>query len=240
MGKRLKQQRRGKGSIYRAPTHRSIGKVAYPYLSEETQSGKIVDLVNSTFHSAPLMVVEYDAGNLALLPAPEGVRVGQSVSLGEDVEVAVGNTLMIKDIPAGTLIYNLEKIPGDGGKFVRTSGLSAQVVGKEGKGIAVKLPSKRKVILNENCLATVGIVAGAGRTNKPFVKAGNKFHAMKARGIKFPTVRGKAMNAFDHPHGGTHNRNSRGGGKYSTTRPRNLPPGKKVGAIAARRTGKKK
>ena len=63
---------------------------------------------------------------------------------------------------------------------------------------------------------------------------------MKARGIKFPTVRGKAMNARDHPHGGTHNRNSRGGGKYSTTRPRNLPPGKKVGSIAARRTGKKK
>ena len=86
----------------------------------------------------------------------------------------------------------------------------------------------------------MGTVAGAGRTNKPFVKAGHKFHAMKARGIKYPIVRGKAMNATDHPHGGTHNRNSRGGGKYSTTRPRNLPPGKKVGAIAARRTGKKK
>jgi len=240
MGKRLKQQRRGKGSIYRAPTHRSIGRVAYPYLSEETQTGKIVDLVNSVFHSAPLMVVEYTEGNLALLPAPEGISVGQEIFIGTDAEVSVGNTLMIKDIPAGTLIYNLEKIPGDGGKFVRTSGLSAQVVGKEGKGIAVKLPSKKKIILHEKCLATVGTVAGAGRTNKPFVKAGNKFHAMKARGIKFPTVRGKAMNARDHPHGGTHNRNSRGGGKYSTTRPRNLPPGKKVGSIAARRTGKKR
>lgn len=239
MGKRLKQQRRGKGSIYRAPTHRSIGRVAYPYLSEETQSGKIVDLVNSVFHSAPLMVVEYTEGNLALLPAPEGIRVGQEVLLGTDAEVSIGNTLMIKDIPAGTLIYNLEKIPGDGGKFVRTSGLSAQVIGKEGKGIAVKLPSKKKTILHEKCLATIGTVAGAGRTNKPFVKAGNKFHAMKARGIKYPIVRGKAMNARDHPHGGTQGI-SIGGGKYSTTRPRNLPPGKKVGSIAARRTGKKK
>jgi large subunit ribosomal protein L2 len=186
------------------------------------------------------MVVEYEGEKLALLPAPEGVRVGQGILFGTDVELSIGNTLRIKDIPAGTLIYNLEKIPGDGGKFVRTSGLSAQVIGKEGEGIAVKLPSKKKIILNENCLATVGTVAGAGRTNKPFVKAGNKFHAMKARGIKFPTVRGKAMNARDHPHGGTHNRNSRGGGKYSTTRPRNLPPGKKVGSIAARRTGKKR
>ena len=240
MGKRLIQQRRGRGGpTYRAPTHRAIGKTYYPFFSGETQTGQIADLVNSTFNSAPLMVIEYTDGQLSLLPAPEGVRVGQSIEYGGN-NVTKGNILQLDNIPSGTLIYNLEKTPGDGGKFVKTSGTYAQVIGKEGKGVAVKLPSKKKIILNSNCFATIGIAAGAGRTNKPFVKAGNKFHAMKARGIRYPIVRGKAMNARDHPHGGTHNRNSRGGGKYSTTRPRNLPAGKKVGSIAAKRTGKRK
>jgi large subunit ribosomal protein L2 len=186
------------------------------------------------------MVVEYVGGDLALLPAVEGIRVGQSISMGEKVPIESGNTIRIKDVPAGTIVSNVERVPGDGGKLVRTSGMFAQVIGKEKKGIAVRLPSKRKIVVHKNCFVTIGTVAGGGRTNKPFVKAGNKFHAMKARGIRYPIVRGKAMNATDHPHGNSHTTNAIGGGKYSTTRPRNLPPGKKVGQIAAKRTGKKK
>ena len=155
MGKRLIQQRRGRGGpTYRAPTHRAIGKTYYPFFSGETQTGQIADLVNSTFNSAPLMVIEYTDGQLSLLPAPEGVRVGQSIEYGGN-NVTKGNILQLDNIPSGTLIYNLEKTPGDGGKFVKTSGTYAQVIGKEGKGVAVKLPSKKKVILNSNCFATI-------------------------------------------------------------------------------------
>jgi large subunit ribosomal protein L2 len=238
MGKRLRQQRRGKGSIHKTPSHRSLGKLSYPSYQGESLYGRILDITTSRMHNSPLMVVEYDNGDLSLTPAPFGVRVGQNISMG-DTTPGNGNIMKIKDMPTGTMIFNLERVPGDGGKYVRTSGTAAQVLGREGKGIAVKLPSKKKLILNENCFATVGTIAGAGRTNKPFVRAGNKFYAMKARGLKYPKVRGKAMNAVDHPHGGSRPKQM-GMGKYSTTVPRNLPPGKKVGHIAARRTGKKK
>jgi len=238
MGKRLRQQRRGKGSIHRTPSHRALGKLSYPSFSNEMLHGRIMDITTSQMHNSPLIVVEYTNGDLSLMPAPHGVRVGQNISMG-GTELENGNIMRLKDLPSGTMIFNLERVPGDGGKYVRTSGAAAQVLGKEGKGIAVKLPSKKKLILHENCFATVGTIAGSGRTNKPFVKAGNKFHAMKARGLKYPKVRGKAMNAVDHPHGGTRPKQM-GMGKYSTTVPRNLPPGKKVGHIAAKRTGKKK
>ncbi|MDP6845537.1 MAG: 50S ribosomal protein L2 [Candidatus Nanoarchaeia archaeon] len=238
MGKRLRQQRRGKGSIHKTPSHRSLGRLSYPSNSGEVLHGRIIDLTQSVMHNSPLMVVEYTNGDLALMPAPFGVRVGQNISMG-DTTLGNGNVMMLKDLPAGTMVFNLERVPGDGGKYVRTSGAAAQVVGKEGNGIAVKLPSKKKIVLHERCFATVGTIAGAGRTNKPFVRAGNKFYAMKARGLKYPKVRGAAMNAVDHPHGGTRPKQM-GMGKYSTTVPRNLPPGKKVGHIAARRTGKKK
>lgn len=238
MGKRLRQQRRGKGSIHRTPSHRSLGRLRYPSFDGETLHGRIIDLTQSRMHNSPLMVVEYTNGELSLMPAPHGVRVGQNIIMG-DANPTNGNVMMLKDLPAGTMVFNLERVPGDGGKYVRTSGTAAQVIGKEGKGIAVKLPSKKKMVLHENCFATVGTIAGGGRTNKPFVRAGNKFYAMKARGLKYPTVRGGAMNAVDHPHGGTRPKQM-GMGKYSTTVPRNLPPGKKVGHIAARRTGKKK
>tara|TARA_Y100000034_G_scaffold7487_1_gene8229 strand:+ start:2716 stop:3432 length:717 start_codon:yes stop_codon:yes gene_type:complete len=238
MGKRLRQQRRGKGSIHRTPSHRSLGQLSYPLYVGERLHGRIIDLTSSRMHNSPLMVVECTTGDVSLMPAPFGVRVGQNIAMGGS-EPENGNIMRLKDVPSGTMVFNLERVPGDGGKYVRTSGISAQVLGKEGKGIAVKLPSKKKVILHENCFATIGIIAGGGRTNKPFVRAGNKFYAMKARGLKYPTVRGKAMNAVDHPHGGTRQKQM-GMGKYSTTVPRNLPPGKKVGHIAARRTGKKK
>ena len=100
----------------------------------------------------------------------------------------------------------------------------------------MKLPSKRNVELSNNCRATIGIVAGGGRTEKPFMKAGEKFHLKRAKGQIYPVTKGVKMTAASHPHGGGRHRRP---GK-STTVSRHAPPGKKVGLIAARNSGKKK
>ena len=102
--------------------------------------------------------------------------------------------------------------------------------------IVVELPSKKKKVLNPQCRASIGVVAGGGRKEKPFIKAGNKFKAMKARSKLYPKVCGQSMNAVDHPHGGTRSSKK----NYPYTVSRHTPPGAKVGKIASRRTGKKK
>jgi large subunit ribosomal protein L2 len=144
--------------------------------------------------------------------------------------------MQLNEIPDGTAIYNIEGIPGDGGKFVRASGTSARVMGKYKNNVVVLLPSKKRKEFHPACRATIGIVAGGGRTEKPLLKAGVAFHKMKAKNKKYPIMAGSAQNAVDHPFG--NKRTSR----KSKARPvgRNAPPGRKVGMIAARRTGRKK
>ena len=136
-------------------------------------------------------------------------------------------------MPLGTLVYNIESTPKDGGKFARASGVSAIVRNKSGNKVELLFRSKKTKWIHEKCLATIGVVAGGGRTDKPFLKAGNKFHYVKSKAKKWPVVRGVAMVAASHPYGG--------GAKQSphkpTTTSRNAPPGRKVGQIAARRTG---
>jgi len=148
----------------------------------------------------------------------------------------LGNIMQLGDIPTGKIVCNIELRPNDGGKIIRSSGSSAQVLSIEGKKVMIKLPSKKKVAFNARAFATIGVVAGGGRTTKPFVTAGKKFHAMKAKNKKYPHVCGVAMNSVDHPHGGTHRRTK---GRPNTVR-RGAPPGRKVGLIAASRTGRRK
>lgn len=147
-----------------------------------------------------------------------------------------GNTLPLAEIPEGTPIYDIENTPGDGGRFVRSSGTYASVVTHDANQAVVELPSGELKYLNPNCRASIGVVAGGGRKDKPFLKAGKRWHAYKAKGKKFMTVRGVAMNAVDHPHGGG-NRQHPG---RPTTVSRHAPPGRKVGSIAAKRTGLKR
>ncbi|MBD3263088.1 50S ribosomal protein L2, partial [Candidatus Woesearchaeota archaeon] len=110
------------------------------------------------------------------------------------------------------------------------------VIGREEGKVVVRLPSKRVVSFNPDCRATIGIISGGGRRDKPFVKGGKKHIALKARGKLHPKVSGVAMNAKDHPYGGTHRRTK---GRPSTTS-RHVPPGRKVGLISAKKTGKGK
>ncbi|RMF07219.1 50S ribosomal protein L2 [Candidatus Woesearchaeota archaeon] len=237
MGKNIVQQARGHGGpTYRAPSHRYKGAAKHLAKKDETVTGRIVDIIKCPGHTSPLAQVEYSTGETALLIAPEGVKVGAEVQTGPEAVPAPGNTLPLSKIPEGTLVYNIEAVPGDGGKFVRASGVFAKVVMNLKDRIIVQLPSKKQKEFHPQCRASIGVIAGGGRTEKPFYKAGNKYKAMKARNKYYPVVSGNAMNAVDHPFG---NKRSQ---RKSKARPtsRNAPPGRKVGMVGARRTGRKK
>jgi len=168
--------------------------------------------------------------------APEGIQVGQIVECGDDAALANGNTLMLQHIPEGTPVFNIEGSPGDGGKYVKSSGLAATIVSIDKTKAMVRLPSGRQKAFSPRCRATIGIVAGGGRSEKPLLKAGVVYHKTRVKARKWPVVRGAAMNAASHPHGdGSHQSPGR-----PTTVSRHAPPGRKVGNIAARRTGRKK
>lgn len=150
----------------------------------------------------------------------------------------VGNVLPLGSLPEGTIISNIESVIGDRGSIARVSGNYATVIGQnpdEGK-TRLKLPSGAKKVVSNRCRATIGIIAGGGRVDKPLLKAGRAFHKYKCKRNSWPKTRGVAMNPVDHPHGGGNHQHI---GHASTVR-RDAPPGQKCGLIAARRTGLKR
>lgn len=234
MGKNLIQQARGKGSpTYRAPSFKYKAKVSY---SQKDSEGKIVDIVKSSGHSSPLLHVKYDNGEETYVVAAEGLKLGDKITTGANAAIGNGNTLKLKDLPVGASIFNIELRPGDGGKLVRSGGCSAKILSKKEKEIIVMLPSKKEKSFHPDCRATIGVIAGAGRKEKPFLKAGRRYHYMRARNKLYPRVKGQSMNAVDHPHGTS--RSSKKG--QPTIADKNAPPGAKVGKIRPRRTGMKR
>ncbi len=234
MGKQLIQQRRGRGTpTYRSPSHRFAGAVKHCHI--ET-NGKITDIIHCAGHSAPLMEVAYPNGEKGLAFAPEGIKVGDEISIGQSTEVKMGNVMALRDVPEGTLIHNIELNPYDGGKLVRASGSFARVISKTEEAVRVELPSKKEKLFFPGCRAGIGVLAGSGRIEKPFLKAGTHYHKMRARNKLYPHVCGVSMNAVDHPFGG---KCSHVKGR-PTQSPRSAPPGRKVGKIAPRRTGRRK
>lgn len=237
MGKNLIQQARGKGSPrYRAPSFRYRGKAKHKSHSEKTMSGKIVDLVHCPGHSAPLAQIEFEDGELVLMLAPEGIKVGEKVTAGSDSHVLKGNTTSLSKIPEGTQIFNIESIPGDGGKFVRSSGTFAKVLSQSEDKVLILLPSKKKKYFNPKCRATIGVVSSGGRPEKPILKAGKRYHMMKARNKLYPKVSGNAQNAVDHPFGNARSQ------RKSKAKPvgKHAPPGRKVGMLHPKHTGRNK
>ncbi|GGN97275.1 MULTISPECIES: 50S ribosomal protein L2 [Haloarcula] len=236
MGRRIQGQRRGRGtSTFRAPSHRYKADLQHRKVEDgDLVAGTVVDIEHDPARSAPVAAVEFEDGDHRLVLAPEGVGVGDELQVGVSAEIAPGNTLPLAEIPEGVPVCNVESSPGDGGRFARSSGVNATLLTHDRNVAVVKLPSGEMKRLDPQCRATIGVVAGGGRTDKPMVKAGNKYHKMKARGTKWPNVRGVAMNAVDHPFGG--------GGRQHPGKPksisRNAPPGRKVGDIASKRTGR--
>ncbi len=228
-------QRRGRGvsKTFLAPSFRFVADVKYPAIQKSMLTGTVIDILDDPGRTAPLALLKLDDGKKTYIIASESVKTGDRVEIGEGASVKTGNVLCLKDIPEGSPVFNIEVVPGDGGKLVRSSGGYAIVLSRDVDKVTIQLPSRKTKELHPNCRATIGIAAGGERTKKPFVKAGNKWHAMRARGKKYPITSAKAKNACDHKFGG------KSFGVHKTVS-RHAPPGRKVGSIAARRTGRKK
>lgn len=236
MGKRLIQQRRGRTkSKFNAPSHRYKGEIKY---AQDTGKnlGIVQDILHDPGRTAPLASVRLNDNRKILILAPEGIKIGDEIKFTDSkYEIGVGNVLPVGKIPEGAPVHNIELSPGDGGKLVRAGGNSATVISHDKKKTVLQLPSGQFKTLDSTCRATIGIIAGGGRKDKPFLKAGKKHFANRRRGKQYPTVRGVAMNAVSHPHGGGGHQHV---GKPYTVK-RGASPGRKVGSIAARRTGRK-
>jgi large subunit ribosomal protein L2 len=238
MGKRILQRRRGKAGIqFRAPSKGKIGPARYPKIST-APGGKavITAILDERGRSAPLAQVRLDNGRYTYLPAVVGMSVGRELAIGPGAAPVEGNLMALSDVPEGTRVCNVELRPGDGGKLVRASGTSAVLFSKANGKAILKLPSGKNILISDTCRATVGEVAGGGRREKPFLTAGARHHAMRASGRVYPRMRGIAMAVVYHPFGGGRHQHP---GK-STSTSRNAPPGRKVGLIAPRKTGRKR
>ncbi|KAJ4460960.1 putative 60S ribosomal protein L8-3 [Paratrimastix pyriformis] len=245
MGKIIKGQRKGKSPIFRAHVKHRVAPAKFRTLDFNERNGYVKGVVREIIHDpgrgAPLAVVmfrhphKYGAVKETFLAA-EGMHTGQFIYCGKKAQLAVGNVLPIGNLPEGTIICNVEQNVGDRGVMARASGNSAVIVGHnaEANKTRLKLPSGAKKVVSGSVRAMVGIVAGGGRNEKPILKAGVSYHKYKVKRNCWPYVRGVCMNPVDHPHGGGNHQHL---GTPSTCG-RRMPPGKKCGLIAARRTGR--
>ena len=147
--------------------------------------------------TANIALICYADGQKAYILAPQGLKVGQKIMNGEHAEARLGNCLPLSLIPIGTEVHNVELYPGAGAQMVRSAGVAAQLMAKEGKYATLRLPSSEMRMVPINCRATIGVVGNGEHSLVNIGKAGRKRHM----GIR-PTVRGSVMNPNDHPHGG--------------------------------------
>jgi large subunit ribosomal protein L2 len=236
LGKRTLVRRRGKaGKQFRAIKVGKISPAKYPnFKPDKRRSGTVIDIVHERGRDAPLAKIHFDDGTLSYVPAPEGTTVGSKVEVGIGATATARNILSLESIPDGTLICNIEKNFGDGGKLIKSAGSSALVFAHGSEGVTIKFPSGKFLTVNAKCRAMIGVIAGAGRKEKPFLKAGNRAKYMQAHGRLYPTVRGIAQAAVFHPHGGGRHQHI---GRQSSVG-RTTPPGRKVGIISPRKTGR--
>ena len=159
--------------------------------------GKVASIEYDPNRTANIALINYADGEKRYIIAPKGLEVGATIESGENADIKVGNALPIMSIPVGTMIHNIELRPGKGGELARSAGTSAQILGREGNYVMIRLSSgeQRKVL--GTCYATVGVVGNEDASLVKIGKAGRKRHM----GIR-PTVRGSVMNPNDHPHGG--------------------------------------
>jgi large subunit ribosomal protein L2 len=156
--------------------------------------------------SASIALLNYADGDKRYILAPQGLRVGAQVVSGEGADIAPGNSLPLARIPTGTVVHNVELVPGQGGRLGRAAGTAIQVVAKEGPMVSLRLPSSEVRMVRGECRATVGTLSNAEHQNVKIGKAGRNRHKGKR-----PQTRGVAMNPVDHPHGGGEAHHTPGG-----------------------------
>lgn len=182
--------------------HRGGGvKRKYRLIDFKRKKDGIVAVVKSIEYdpnrSANIALISYKDGVKSYIIAPKGLKVGDKVESGSKVDVKVGNTMELANIPVGTVIHNIELKPGKGGQIAKSAGASAQILGREDKYVLVRLASGETRYILGTCRATIGAVGNEDYSLVKLGKAGRKRHL----GIR-PTVRGSVMNPNDHPHGG--------------------------------------
>ena len=156
--------------------------------------------------SSFIALLEYEGGEKRYILAPQKLGIGSKIVSGENVPIKVGNALLLKNIPVGTFVHNIEMKKSKGGQIARSAGAYAQVVGHDLGYVLLKMPSREVRKIREECMATVGIVSNEDHKNECIAKAGrNRWKGWR------PHVRGVAMNPVDHPHGGGEGKTSGGG-----------------------------
>jgi large subunit ribosomal protein L8e len=203
--------------------------------------GVVKEIIHDPGRGAPVCKVQFRNAyryqrDTELLLATEGMYTGQFVYCGKKATLAVGNVLPLSQVPEGTIVCNIEAKQGDCGSFARASGTFAVVISHDDEKhtTRLRLPSGGKKTVPSSVRAQIGIVAGGGRTDKPLLKAGNAYHKYAVKRNSWPKIRGVAKNPVEHPFGGGNHQHI---GRASTVA-RDAPAGRKVGLIAARRTGR--
>jgi large subunit ribosomal protein L2 len=203
---------------------------------------KVASIEYDPNRSASIALLNYADGEKRYILAPQGLRVGAEVVSGEGADIAPGNSLSLARIPTGTVVHNVELIPGQGGKLGRSAGTAIQVVAKEGAMVSLRLPSSEVRMVRGECRATVGTISNAEHQNVKIGKAGRNRHKGKR-----PQSRGVAMNPVDHPHGGGEAHHTPGGHPVTpwgkpTLGYRTRKKGKRSDAliVRGRRRGKRK
>ena len=239
MGKKILVQRKGRGGQqFRARDHLKVGRARYPdpVKLKGAAGGVIKEFLHEPARWTPLARIRLDSGDEFIYVPPEGVHLGKRIEIGPGASLEVGNILPLSEIPEGTSICNVELRKGDGGKVARRSGTFVTLFSRKGEEAVLRLPSGKSKTIKASSRATIGVGSGGGRTEKPLLKASSARHREKAHPKRWPKVRGVAMSSYAHPHGGgSHTRPGR-----PTTVSRTAPPGRKVGHIAARKTGRAK
>jgi large subunit ribosomal protein L2 len=177
--------------------HKNLYRIIDFKRNKDNIPAKVAGIEYDPNRSANIALLHYADGEKRYILAPEGLKDGDIVVSGENVEIKIGNSLPLKNIPVGSNIHNIEMKPGKGGQMVRSAGNVAQLMAKEGKFATLRLPSGEMRVVPIECRATIGQVGNGDHELIKIGKAGRKRHM----GIR-PTVRGSVMNPNDHPHGG--------------------------------------
>ncbi|ABA27196.1 ribosomal protein L8 (nucleomorph) [Bigelowiella natans] len=247
MGKIISAQRKGKIGFQKQGSSRRIGKISYKSMTNEEKYSVIKGII-SKFHidtvkKVPAIkikfnVTKYFKNYYELYIAVEKLYLNKTIACGLQARPITGNVLPLFNIPNGVFVCNVEEKEGDGGKLARSAGAFVGVLShsKYNNVTKLKLPSKKIKILSSFCRATIGVVAGGGKYEKPLLKAGKNYYKFKSLNKKYPIVKIFYLGKENHPHGGGNHQHI----GHPSTVSRRSPPGQKVGLIAARRSGRKK
>jgi large subunit ribosomal protein L8e len=245
MGRVIRAQRKGAGSVFKSHTKHRKGAAKLRALDYAERTGFVKGVVKDIVHDpgrgVPLAMVQfrnayrYQKDNEIFIAA-EGTYTGQYLYCGKKATLDIGNILPVGKCPEGSILFNVECLAGDRGKVAKASGNYVTVISHDlAKGTTtIRMPSGCKKTISGACRASIGVAAGGGRLDKPMLKAGRAYHKYRVKRNSWPKVRGVAMNPVEHPHGGGNHQHI---GHASTTG-RACVPGQKVGLIAARRTGR--